>query len=315
MLQGRDRWIVGRLIGTGGFGRVFEARREDDADYAFVAKFVPKEPGAERGLLFQQLTRARNVVPVIDAAETRDHYILFMPRAGLSLADHIKVSGPMDPKTALVVMIDVATALSDIQGKIVHRDLKPANILKLGGAWCLTDFGIARYAEAATSPETRKFAMSSAYAAQEQWRWEHATSAADVYAFGVTMFELLTGRLPFSGPGRADFRHQHLHETPPDDPSIPAEFRILIAECMYKAPQSRRSAHEVLERLRGFAGESPSALRDLNDAARSVAAAALAADRESSADESERLRRSELMSAALSSFARVECVTLSSISS
>ena len=89
---------------------------------------------------------------------------------------------------------------------MVHRDLKPENVLFLDGHWCVADFGISRYAEASTAPDTRKYALTPAYAAPERWRNEHATSATDVYSLGVIAFELLTGARPFPGPDLGYFR-------------------------------------------------------------------------------------------------------------
>lgn len=78
----------------------------------------------------------------------------------------------------------IATALAASDGRVVHRDLKPENVLYLDGHWCLADFGIARHAEASTALDTRKLAMDPHYAAPERWRFERATSAADVYSLG-----------------------------------------------------------------------------------------------------------------------------------
>ena len=72
-------------------------------------------------------------------------------------------------------MVDIATALSGLEDVVVHRDLKPENVLFYDGSWCLTDFGIASYAEARTAPDTRKGFLSAQYAAPEQWNFEHAT--------------------------------------------------------------------------------------------------------------------------------------------
>jgi len=151
-------WEAGDELGSGGFGRVFAAVGDDGR--SGVVKLVPKEPGAERELLFVDLGGARNVVPVVDTGETDDSWVLVMPRAEESLADHLDRLGALTVEHVLPVLVDIATALTDLNGRVVHRDLKPHNVLLLDGRWCLADFGISRYAEASTAPDTRKFAMS-----------------------------------------------------------------------------------------------------------------------------------------------------------
>lgn len=151
-------------------------------------------------------------------------------------------------------MRDIATALEDLDGRVVHRDLKPENVLYFNGEWCLADFGISRYAEASTAEDTRKFAMTPQYAAPEQWRWEHATSAADTYALGVMGYELLTGTWPFPGP---DYRDQHLHAIPPTLQGASSRLASLVTQCLPKHPASRPSARDVLRRLDSVDGPPP----------------------------------------------------------
>lgn len=245
--------------GEGGFGKVFEAEGEDGT--AAVAKFVRKEPGAQRELLIGDPNAAsefRNVVPILDRGEHEESWVLVMPRADMSLAQHLdQADAPLPLDEALTILTDIATALTDIDGEIVHRDLKPQNILYLNGKWCLADFGIARYAEAATASDTRKDSLTAPYGAPEQWRAERATSATDVYAFGIIAFQLLSGKLPFEGPTRADFREQHLKATPPPLASATARLRHLIEECLYKAPAARPTAANILAKL-GNAAADPS---------------------------------------------------------
>jgi eukaryotic-like serine/threonine-protein kinase len=248
-VQLRRRWTLGARIGDpSGFGQVFEATCEDGE--VGVVKLVPKEPGAEREMLFEDLAGVPNVVPIIDLGETANAWALAMPRAETSLRVHLEASGRrLPPEDAVAVLVDIATALAELDGRVVHRDLKPENVLRVNGRWCLADFGTARYAEASTSPDTRKMAMSAPYAAPERWRFEHATSAADVYSLGVIAFELLAGARPFGGPGWDDFRNQHLHVDAPELMGVPALLAALVAECMWKAPGSRPAPKDLLIRL------------------------------------------------------------------
>lgn len=108
-------------------------------------------------------------MPILDSGEAGNAWALAMPRAEGSLRAHLDaVGGQLGVEEALTVLTHIATALADIDGRVVHRDLKPENVLLLEGNWCLADFGIAPYAEASTAPDTRKAAMSAAYAAPER---------------------------------------------------------------------------------------------------------------------------------------------------
>lgn len=145
-----------------------------------------------------------------------------MPRADKSLRQHLDDAGScLDGSEPVAVLSDIAAALVDLDGKVVHRDLKPANVLLLDGSWCLADFGISRYAEATTAPDTQKFALSPPYAAPERWRNERASGATDVYSLGVIACEMLAGSRPFPGPGLEDYRDQHLLNDPPSLEGVP----------------------------------------------------------------------------------------------
>jgi hypothetical protein len=242
-------WIIGEPIGdTSGFGRVYRASSTDYPDA--VVKFVPREVGADRELLIaDDLDGVPNVVPVIETGETATELVLVMPRAEKSLAAHLKEHGSLSLAESVGVLSDVAIALAGLNGRVVHRDLKPANILLLNGRWCIADFGISRYAEASTAPDTRKFSKTPPYAAPEQWRDEHATAATDVYAFGVIAFEILTGELPFPGPFVHDLREQHLHSAPPRLTGDAAPLAALVEECLFKAPEARPRPAKLLTRL------------------------------------------------------------------
>ena len=155
-IQLKKRWTLGPQIGKGGFGRVFEAVGEDASLAA--AKFIPKEPGAERELLFEDLTGVRNVVPIIDSGEWDVHWVLVMPRATTSLRAHLTERSRLSAAETVAILTDIVTALADLKSRVVHRDIKPENVLLLEGQWCLADFGIARYAEASTAVDTHKWA-------------------------------------------------------------------------------------------------------------------------------------------------------------
>ena len=245
----RRKWTIGPEITKGGFGRIYEA--QDENGLQAVIKLVPKAPGASRELLFEPVSGHPNIIPIVDSGEWGDYYVLVMPRAEKSLRQHLdETGGKLTTNDSLGILIDVAEALAVLQQDVVHRDLKPENTLLYQGRWCLADFGIARYAEATTAPDTHKYAFTAPYAAPEQWRAEHATPATDVYAFGVTAFELLQGHRPFPGPAISDYREQHLNRMPPSLVGSAPSIATLVTECLSKAPQARPTPANILPRLR-----------------------------------------------------------------
>jgi serine/threonine protein kinase len=297
-------WEVGDRIGSGGFGQVYLVKsREDEA----VAKLVPKAPGADRELLFVNLADVRNVVPVIDSGEHEAYWVLVMPRAEMSLREHLDESdGLLALPDALEVLKDICDALVDLDGRVVHRDLKPENLLRLAGAWCLADFGISRYAEATTAPDTQKFALSPPYAAPERWRNQRATAATDVYAIGVMAYEMLTGSRPFPGPSVEKYRDQHLHDEPPYLADVPSAFSALVDECLYKAPEARPTAANLRARLDRVAPHPQSeGLARLEEANHAEVRRQGAASRRQSQRQTEAERRAALAAAAERSFERI----------
>ena len=292
-----QKWFIGKQLGSGGFGRVHLA--QSASGETAVVKLVPKAPGADREILFENLDGVPNVVPVLDRGEWKDFWVLVMPKADKSLRDYLSENiEHLSIDDTVKVLSDVTQALVAIEGRVVHRDIKPDNILLLDGRWCLADFGISRYAEATTAPDTRKFSMTPPYAAPEQWRGERASSATDVYAMGVVTYELLAGQLPFLGPDVHDFRQQHLEDTQESISGVPLKLRSLIDECLYKSPEARPRPQNLLARLNKSVwavSEAASRLQQAN--ALAVQKRAEAARQESLA-KSDAERRLELCEAA-----------------
>ena len=288
-------WRLGDRLGEGGFSDVYLAQGENGE--AAVVKLVRKAPGAERELLFEELDGAPNVVPILDRGEWGDWWVLVMSRAEKSLRDHLgEMGGQLPLNEAVAVLVDIVEALVGVEGRrVVHRDIKPENVLLLDGRWCLADFGIARYAEATTAPDTLKHAMTPPYAAPEQWRGDTATNATDVYALGVVAYELITGKRPFLGP---DFRRQHLEESPEPVPGIPDRLRSLVSECLYKGPGARPFPQNLLVRLKASIRSASPAGARLQQANALAVERQTEAERQQSAAQAEAERRRELRVAA-----------------
>ena len=288
-----------------GFGSVFEATGPDDEQV--VAKFVAKVPGASRELLIGDalsVAGAPHVVPILDQGEHDDAWVLIMPRASTSLKRYFHDHGrQLDLGEVIQILTDVATGLDAIGETVVHRDLKPANVLLLDEGWALADFGIARYVEATTDDETRKYSMTAPYAAPEQFKFERATPATDVYAFGVMAYELVSGDLPFPGPSRSDFHDQHVRETPPPLTAGTARLRTLIEECLMKRPEARPRAANVHTRLLRAAvepsGAGSSRLAQVNQA---EVARRLKAESEQQVEQDRAEREAQLFQAAEQKF-------------
>jgi len=257
-------WTLGEPLGQGGFGQVFKATCGTDVA---AVKVVAKAPGADRELLLANVEGASNVLPILGTGEDGDSWFLLMPLADGNLRDRIE-GGSLSFDEVVAILVNITSALADLDGEIVHRDLKPENVLHLEDRWCLADFGISRYAEAATATDTRKGFLSEPYAAPERWRFERATIGSDVYSVGVIAFELVQGRRPFVGPTSGDFRIQHLEHDPPRLTGFGAAFASLVDECLSKAPEARPRPANLLKRLAGVqvqpASRGLSRLREAN---------------------------------------------------
>ncbi|MGT2502838.1 serine/threonine-protein kinase [Bradyrhizobium guangxiense] len=293
-------WVLGARLGAGGFGQVFAAENQDG--FKAAVKLVPKAPGAGRELLFVDLKGIRGIIPIIDSGEHGENWVLVMSRANKSLRDHLTdIAAPLNPTEATSILIDIASSLSELDGKVVHRDLKPENVLCLDGKWCLSDFGISRYAEATTAADTQKYALSPPYAAPERWRAERATGAVDVYALGVMAFEMLVGHTPFMGPRIEDYREQHLHEDPPLVNVGTVALKAMVAETLFKAPGARPSPANLIARLTQSQQRRSGGLGKLSEAHFGEVAKQSEGERQASAARSAAERRAALFRSASAS--------------
>ncbi|WP_280408237.1 serine/threonine-protein kinase [Nocardia brasiliensis] len=261
-IQLEHQWtVIGPIGDQPGMSDVLEVERNGERA---VVKKVQKSPGGNRDLLVGELESCRNVLRFDEVYENDSELLIRMPKAEGSLNQLLDASGQLDEPGTIAVLEDVATALLDMGLIVVHRDIKPQNILRYQGAWCLADFGIARYVEEATATVTFKGHASLPWIAPERLVGERATIKSDVYSLGIVAYQLVTGRLPFEGPNLAE---QHRNSPPLAPAGASPLLSSLILAMLSKAPGARPAPAQILERLTaaGRVAASPAVakLRDL----------------------------------------------------
>jgi eukaryotic-like serine/threonine-protein kinase len=280
------RYRVARLLGSGGMGRVYLARDEFSGRDVAV-KVVAAPVDARSGEGYRRFLREAEVVSslhhpniVAVVASHEELGLLAMEfMAGGTLAD--RLGTPQSPSLVRAWALEVLAGLEAAHAHgVIHRDLKPANIFfAASGEAKLGDFGVAHLVDLGAT-QTAGFIGTLAYMAPEQISGARLTFAADVYALGVTLFQALTGRLPFAGP---DFVGQHLGETAPSPSSVRPEldraWDALIARALEKSPADRFASLEELRRALTAIAIEPTAPIGTAATAPTPADAALPAER------------------------------------
>ena len=220
------RYEIIEKIGSGGMAVVYRGkdrkldryvtikilREEYIEDEEFIGRFRTEACAAAR-------LSHPNIVRVYDVGEDGDiNYIVMEYIHGDTLKTAIRKKAPFDSRSTINVAIQIASALSQAhKAHIVHRDIKPQNILVgTDGVVKVTDFGIARAATAATMTTTANAAGSVHYFSPEQARGGYVDEKSDIYSLGITMFEMITGALPFQGNNSVAIALKHINEELPD---------------------------------------------------------------------------------------------------
>jgi len=273
-----ERYCLDDELGHGGMGTVYRAH-DILLDRDVAVKLVSREGLGSEGrsrLLNEARAAARlnhpNIVAVYDVGESEGRPFIVMELVeGRSLHE----LRPRDLAQILPIVRQVAEALEHAHTHgIVHRDLKPENVMVApaeGGGTKLLDLGLARSPASRVSVEGAVVGTAF-YLAPEQALGQEVDGRADLYALGVMLYELVTGRLPFLGDDLLAIISQHLHASPVPPgafrPGLPAELEAVILRLMAKEPDERpASAAEVARELAAIERKLDSARPDAPEAA------------------------------------------------
>ena len=258
-----ERYEIVSKIGTGGMADVYKAmdhklnrfvavkvlKPEFREDATFVKKFR-SEAQAAAGLTHP------NIVNVFDVGDDEGVYYIVMELIeGITLKEYISKKGKLSVKEATSIAIQVSMGLEAAHSHgIVHRDVKPQNIIiSTDGKVKVTDFGIAR---AASSNTISSNVMGSVhYSSPEQVRGGYSDEKSDIYSLGITLYEMVTGRVPFDGDTTVAIAIKHLQEemVPPSvySPDLPYSLEQIIMKCTQKSVDRRYNKMEdVIEDLK-----------------------------------------------------------------
>jgi beta-lactam-binding protein with PASTA domain/tRNA A-37 threonylcarbamoyl transferase component Bud32 len=255
LLDGRYR--IGDLIARGGMARVFEAvdtRLDRSVAIKVLDPELARDPDFEARFVREARSAARlshpHVVAVFDQGRDGDLLYLVMERiVGPTLRQVLRADGPFDLDRALVVVAEVCSALQAAHAAgLVHRDVKPENVLlgtDANGQQIVkvTDFGLARAVSDTTSTTRGVVLGTVSYLAPEQVSTGRVDERTDVYAAGILLFELVTGKRPYSGDNPLQVAYQHVNSDVPAPstvaPGIPAEVDAIVRHATRRDPSDR----------------------------------------------------------------------------
>ena len=253
-----DRYEILEKIGTGGMSDVYKAKchklnrfvavkvlkQEFSENSNFVSKFRI-EAQAAAGLMHP------NIVNVYDVGEEDGIYYIVMELVeGITLKKYIEKKARLSVKEAISIAIQVSMGIEAAHNNhIIHRDIKPQNIIiSKEGKVKVTDFGIAK---AATSNTITSNVMGSVhYTSPEQARGGYSDEKSDIYSLGITLFEMLTGRVPFNGETTVAIAIKHIQEEMPSPrefvSEIPISVEQIVFKCTQKSPDRRYQSMQEL---------------------------------------------------------------------
>ena len=250
----QDRYEILGRIGSGGMSVVYKAKchtldrlvaikvlkEEFASDENFVSKFKMEAQAAAR-------LSHPNIVNVYDVVDEGNlHYIVMELIEGITLKSYIEKKGFLENKEAIGIAVQVAQGIAAAHEQhIIHRDIKPQNmIISRDGNVKVADFGIARAVSSQTMNATAVGSVH--YISPEQARGGYCDERSDIYSFGITMYEMVTGRVPFEGDNTVAVALAHLETpiTPPSqlNPVVSSGLEQIILKCTQKKPDRRYSS-------------------------------------------------------------------------
>ena len=256
-----QRYELEELIGGGGMADVYRAKdrllnrpvavkilhEAFKQDKEFIDKFQREAQAAAR-------LSHPNIVNIYDVGVADgDHYIVMEYVPGRTLKDRIRQEGHLSVSESLRVAREIAEALAHAHANnLVHCDIKPHNILMMAdGHAKVADFGIARDVTESTMTYSGNVIGSVHYFSPEQAKGTMITPKSDVYSLGVVLYEMLTGKLPFTGENPVSIAVKHLQEEPVPvrqiDPAIPPVVEAIVSKAMSKDPAMRPTSAELVQ--------------------------------------------------------------------
>jgi len=273
-----DRFRIISVIARGGMGRVYRAEQVPLGRIIAIKTLDPRNNGGEGDPQFQQRffleasvaskLQHPNTVTVFDYGRTSDgvFFIAMELVEGQSLLSVIREAGKLDAPRTVHIALQIARSLREAHRlDVIHRDLKPGNVLLTQHGdeddfAKVLDFGLVKHVETEGQQELTKaglFMGSPKYMSPEQIRGDHVDARCDIYALGVCMYEMLTGKVPFDRENTVKILMAHMHETvqPIVDPGVPPALSDLVLRCLSKKAEDRpASMDEVILLLKQAMG-------------------------------------------------------------
>lgn len=292
MLSGR--YEVLKRVGSGGMADVYMAK-DHKLNRNVAVKVLKSEYVEDEKFLRKFETEAQavarlshpNIVNIYDVGiEDGINYIVMELAEGITLKEYIRKKGYLTPKETVEISTQIASAISHAhKNHIIHRDIKPQNILVSDtGIIKVTDFGIAKATSSNTVTSTATAMGSVHYISPEQAKGRFCDEKSDIYSLGITMYEMVTGHVPFDHENGVTIALMHLQNeiTPPSQirDGIPDSLEKIILKCTMKKPEERyQTADDLIADLRlvfedtsgGYVGvvpaidDSPTIMIDQNE--------------------------------------------------